>query len=409
MKGWAGIAVGAAIGIVATVLFFLNLSLDVTRYTLGALFTVGVGAILAIVGLLVYSGRLRRDLDLRPDQVSKLISEYLTIRQQDEPPTSDQQDALQTKLYQVGQYLVSIVATIRAFGFLFGAATVAVSAAILVATLMQVERLDQQNQLSEASRRAALINELTAILTEIDEELDASSASDERMGEVEDPRPGISPTYVDGGSELTKRLVWRIIALSRSLRPYRFLEDGVLSNESFSPERGQLLISLVASGIKTTEVFRMGIFDTAYLRGAELSNVYLADIKLSGASLQDANLITSNLKDCICRGVNFDGAILFSVEMSNADVSNSSFRGARLPHPQFWNGAKLENVDLEGALVGEAAWLDEIAALVAPPQSFDRSLWRVDSELVPWFHDGGEAGMAYRLLRANTDKESSSL
>lgn len=107
--------------------------------------------------------------------------------------------------------------------------TIAISSAILIATLMQVERLDQQNQLAEASRRAALINELTAILTEIDEELDSSDKADEKMGDIENPSPGKSATYISEGVDLSKRLVWRIVALSRSLQPYRFLEGENLS------------------------------------------------------------------------------------------------------------------------------------------------------------------------------------
>ncbi|MGH1335117.1 MAG: hypothetical protein ACRBFS_03245 [Aureispira sp.] len=51
----------------------------------------------------------------------------------------------------------------------------------------------------------------------------------------------------DSIRNLSPQLIGQIIALSRSFKPYRFLEGDTLTTKPLSPERGQFLVSLVES------------------------------------------------------------------------------------------------------------------------------------------------------------------
>lgn len=401
---WVAALCGLALGVAVTTIFFLNISLELSRYVLSGFVILAIASLISLFCIIWYSSHQRRKLGNISKQVGNVVGEIATLSEKGIAGLDESDQAkLASKAEVVVQYAVSIFATLRAFGFVFGAATVAVSAAILVATLMQVDRLDSQNQLAEASRRSALINELTAILDEIDEEIDASGTSEEELGVVNEGQAGQGPGFVTNGFTLSGRLVWRIIALSRSLRPYRFLEDKNLSERAFSPERGQLLVSLVASGVDLTEIFRGGDFEAAYLKGAELSNVNLRDTKLSNSNLRYANLITSDLSECSCRDVDFRDTVMASVQLKDADLTGSIFQNARIPHSNFFSGAKLDSVNLDGAIVGEKTWISDIVSLAEAPTGFAADEWIVEPESVEWFFNGVLAGKGYRVRPKNKE------
>ena len=132
----------------------------------------------------------------------------------------------------------------------------------------QNELIAQQNQLSEASRRAGLMYELTSILDKIDKEMDAANIERAAMNvkqrhtqEYKDEehkrranRRSIQPRDREK-YQFSERLAGRIVALSRSLSPYRFLErDGQTTPRPLSPERGQLLLSLLETGADLEEL-----------------------------------------------------------------------------------------------------------------------------------------------------------
>jgi hypothetical protein len=400
MSRLATLLLGVTLGVAGTAIAFLHLSLDLSKYALSAFLILAIGSLIAVIGLALFSSYMRHRLDDGPKLLVQLLeSIHAAVVEKD----SNRETAL-ANLKGIGVSVVTTVlttlATIRAFGLLFAALTVAVSAAILVATLMQVERLDQQNQLVEASRRAALINELTALLTEIDEEMDQLELKGVKdSSKKSPPRAGEGPTFVRDGISLSKRLVWRIVALSRSLKPYRFLEGITLSNTEYSPERAQLLISLVASGIDMKDIFRMGSFEYSYMKGVELSNIFLGDAKLNNSSFEGANLITSNLSGSIARDTDFSGAILFMVDMTNADIQNSKFFGTRMPEPHQLAGAKMNDANLDGALVSSVDWIQNLISQKTPPTGFEASQWEISSETVEWRFNKQKAGIAYVLRR----------
>lgn len=146
----------------------------------------------------------------------------------------------------------------------------------------QNRRIDQQTYLQEADRRASMAASIDEVLNKVDEELkDAKNKT----------------------RDLSPLLISRIIALSQSLKPYKYLEGDNLSDKLISIERGQLLKSLIVCnlGINTLDK----IFDTANFSYADLTNS-----NLTGAHLRHANLEYSDFSNSQMTGVNLIGANL---------------------------------------------------------------------------------------------------
>lgn len=213
--------------------------------------------------------------------------------------------------------------------------------------------LKEQNQLSESARRSAIVFELTSILDGIDEELDEANIQKDavktrdkneeagttlipenrpRRRDIENP-----PMY-----RLSDRLTGRIAALSRSLRPYRYLSnDGRLIEKPLSPERAQLLLSLVDSGIDMEEINHSSVtFDDADLRDTYLVGYDFTHIKLMKADLQGSKI----------NGGIFDYARLDSSNIQKADLSSAKLRWTTLTNANL-NGADLTGADLDGAVL----------------------------------------------------------
>ncbi|KZS42473.1 hypothetical protein AWE51_03255 [Aquimarina aggregata] len=86
--------------------------------------------------------------------------------------------------------------------------------------------IEQQSFLSEASRRSTQMIILGDILSDLNKELENKN--------------NLQKT-------LSSTLVGRIISISSVMKPYLYLENGELIDKPLSPERGQLLISLIAA------------------------------------------------------------------------------------------------------------------------------------------------------------------
>jgi uncharacterized protein YjbI with pentapeptide repeats len=224
----------------------------------------------------------------------------------------------------------------------------------------QNERIDRQNQLAEASRRSSLVFELTSILDEIDEEIDATGfetkvferkstgANYESFSEEDKrrySRRSISPAN-SKKFQLSERLSGRIVALSRSLRPYKYLDDfGKIIDEPLSPERGQLLSSLVKSGVDMEELNHDS--DLTFSK-ADLSGVQLRDINLTHAKMQNANLENAELSSAIFQYTRLDRANLAFSNLSGADLRYSTLSGSNLFASKL-NRVKFDNTDLSQA------------------------------------------------------------
>lgn len=194
---------------------------------------------------------------------------------------------------------------------------------------LQNIRIEQQTHLIEADRRAAQMFIMGEVLSDINRELEAPENSNRILS---------SP------------LVGRIISLSRAMKPYRYLENDNLSEE-LSPERGQLLISLVESKMDSTffidEILAKCNFMKADLRDANLRNANLGRVNLMGANLSRTDLVGANLNKAKLYRANLSEANLFKVDLSGANLRRAKLIKAQLPGTDL-TGVKFDKSNLIG-------------------------------------------------------------
>jgi hypothetical protein len=205
---------------------------------------------------------------------------------------------------------------------------------------IQNDKIERQNHLSEATRRAALIYELTSILDKIDFEIremrkENPPQEEGLSGSLDNLLASLMDSSAVENWELSNGLEGRIIALSRSLRPYyyydydkeeleanqsifffgKMFKDYPMIERPLSPERAQLLISLLASKVNIRSIVSTGDFKNSDLQNADLGSYDLKFIDLSSSSLQNTSFIGTDLEfsileNCILNGARFDEANL---------------------------------------------------------------------------------------------------
>lgn len=219
----------------------------------------------------------------------------------------------------------------------------------------QNDRIRLQNNLIEADRRSSLVFLMSNILDKVDEEIKTQKKllNNKKFNAY------------DKIFKLSHPLVGRIVALSKTFKPYRILEGDKLSG-LVSPERGQLFISLMKSQLDSftqNTIVADGDFSNAIIGRAHLSNLNLANASLSGSNLDradltgtnlsEANLRDASLKTTIFRGANLRWAILdkSNIQSTNfqwANLRQVSFIDADLSYSRF-DEADLREADLRGA------------------------------------------------------------
>jgi uncharacterized protein YjbI with pentapeptide repeats len=234
----------------------------------------------------------------------------------------------------------------------------------------QNERLDQQINLEEGNRRSSLIFLMSNIMDRIDEELKVNSQ----------------------GRKLSDPLIGRIVSLSQALRPYRYLENDSLTARQLSPERGQLLFSLINSYLDKETYdkiyeranfnyadLREANFTGAYLRGAKLAHSYFSKANFTNADLGSADLSEALLEEATFRKTRMDDAILTSANLRKSRMENISMLRGNLANADLreiylrgnfsdtnLDGVKVQNatladVILEGCYFQSPKWLDSLA------------------------------------------------
>jgi uncharacterized protein YjbI with pentapeptide repeats len=264
-------------------------------------------------------------------------------------------------------------------------------------------RLDQQTYLQEADRRSSLIFLMGNLLDAMDEELKADIG-------------------VSGVRDLSPQIVGRFIALSNSLRPYRYMESDTLVQRELSPERGQLLISLINSQIDNrtlSRIFQFADFSYADLSGAVLSREYLGRINLREANLSGADLSSCDLNQADLNKADLSGAILADANLQKANLSDTDLREAILDHTDTrgatlygadlrgidlealdLRGAYLEKTQLDSAQVPNPIWLQNLLQLPADQAPRGKDLlqnYRLDSMLT------SDSSKLYFLLRQQNE------
>lgn len=189
--------------------------------------------------------------------------------------------------------------------------------------IKQNELIKTQNLLVEGSRRSSYSYQLAQVLDDID----------------------------NGYSTKTRR---RVISLCNVLKPYRYLDENGQTTVYYSPERTQVLIYLINSGMKNAELsvlFDNIDFSYCDLRNVDLSGRYLAGINLSHSNLENCELNTANLDN-----VDFSYANLKNVQFSNGRAKNASFRNADLTGAKFTRAKDLSGADFTDAEVDDTSF-----------------------------------------------------
>ncbi|MEO0898069.1 MAG: pentapeptide repeat-containing protein [Bacteroidota bacterium] len=254
--------------------------------------------------------------------------------------------------------------------------------------MQQNVKIDRQSQLIESQRRNGLIFELGNVLNAITQEKQQQKLEREIW---ERDHPGDPFPY---HQHISTQLIGRIEALSRSLKPYRYLQaDNTLSLE-LSPERGQLLFSLLTSelddddmdSIKKASIFKQADLAEAYLHDRNLSN-----LNLMAADLHEADLHSASLASCYLEQANF----------VKADLRRADLRGADLVGADF-SLAKMDDIILDNAQVGSVTWFEDLKSLELPPKDLDSVMayYRVDPEP----HFDVKDGHTYYLIKKRDKK-----
>lgn len=244
----------------------------------------------------------------------------------------------------------------------------------------QNKQVEAQTQLSEANRRSSLVFLMSNIMDKIDQEIRDDSIYQDSLhlpsvlkvkAILDDSIKYFTRKKIDSlqkllpKKQLSFQLEARIIALSNSLRPYKSMEGDSIIKKPLSPERAQLLISLIGSGIVLKNILKRASFDGADLRDADLSGTNLNGISLSGANLSRAdlrqanfkkvNLQAGNLTAAYLVGANLKGANLWGTNLSWANMKGINLKKANLIEAQlFWtnlNNSNLKETYFQGANV----------------------------------------------------------
>ena len=182
----------------------------------------------------------------------------------------------------------------------------------------QNEKIDNQIELEESSRRGNLIVMMSNIMDKVDEELEKDWNKDSIRN-------------------LSPQLLGRIIALSLSFKPYRFWHNGKLIEKPLSPEKGQLLVALLNSKLDyhtNQSIFRKGNFENSYLENAVFP---------------DFNLMYINLQNSYMAKTTIGNTMLSFANLSNVD----------LRHSTFFKG-DISSANIEGIKVSNKTWIENL-------------------------------------------------
>ncbi len=186
----------------------------------------------------------------------------------------------------------------------------------------QNKRLDQQTYLQEAERRSSLVFLFSNIMDAVDKELKEDYNDDDIRN-------------------LSPQLIGRITGLSTRLKPYHYLDGDTLTAKPLSPERGQLLVSLLGSQLDEKTMDE--IYSNSNFKYSDLKNAYLGS-----AYLRKVNLRKADLRYAYLNGACLNGAYLNEVDLRYANLRYANLRFGWLEYANL-GYANLESVNLRGA------------------------------------------------------------
>ncbi len=195
---------------------------------------------------------------------------------------------------------------------------------------IQNRRAQEQTHLQEADRRSMMTGVLDDMIKEVTTE-----------------------GYRNNG-KISKVSSTRLIALSKILKPYNYLENDQLIKKPLSPERGYLLLSLLESnldlGIILDNNTRESLLSQIDFSFAELKNASLTSLDLNSIFLDNANLNTSNFTKSTFIKASFINASLVDVNFYKSDILRCDFSKADLTGASFADSS-LNQVIFDNAIL----------------------------------------------------------
>lgn len=293
------------------------------------------------------------------NSISNAINEYKEYKTVSVDTVSDVSSSVIWRITRIGLFAF-MIAVIPATVLIFQTKLL----------MNQNKFIENQNNLVEADRRSSLVFVMSDVLSDFNDELKYKGS---------------------GGRNISKTLEARIISLCMAMKPYRFMEDGELIKNPISPERGQLLFSLLQSDLGPessrdilnsadfayTDLRKVNLGRGVNLKYARLDYSDLTEVQMPAANLERADLkevqmSKINLSDAILKRAKLNNANLHRAELLSADLTNANLYGANLSSADLseatlwgtkFEGANLTDVILDNAIVDRQDWIDYVDSL----------------------------------------------
>ncbi|CAL2077616.1 membrane protein of unknown function [Tenacibaculum sp. 190524A02b] len=327
------------------------------------------------------------------DNSYQILKAVLSENKNEDIPKAFSKIKLSDSFSEILKLAVAFVTRFMAFGTLMSVLGGLISFAIFMATFLQVKHLEKQNELiykqtklidtqnslTESSRRSAVVFELSSVLDKIDEEMDQYDKRllkqfNKNIQGIYDsiykkypfnkdqnifffaPHPNRNSVLnlssvrfkfnydKDFGSiikvKLSDRLNGRIIALSKALKPYRYIDSvNKLLKIKRSPERGQLILALNESNVDLQGILKNADFTYSEINNTSFSSrIRYNDFKYEDFSM--INLSNSFISKSLFRRINFTEASFKDMKGFNSNfiyscLANSDFGNAYLKDITF--------------------------------------------------------------------------
>lgn len=244
---------------------------------------------------------------------------------------------------------------------------------------IQIANLNNQNQLIESQRRSSLMFVYGNILEQINDDLNQNIKS----------------------RKLSPQTIGNIVSLSKGLKPYKFLEDSTLIEDPLSPERGQLLNTLLNSNI-SQESLKL-IFNRADFSYSDLREFDLQNVKCIGCNLQYAEIHGSDLSFS-----DFSGSNLKNSCLKYSIIANTKFDFANLSNADFDECQFNDSTSFNKTIISSIHWFDEI-----DQTGYDRNLYFnamaenhvIDTIGFTEFYTQGTTRSGFRVFNKENDIE----
>ena len=187
----------------------------------------------------------------------------------------------------------------------------------------QNKRLEQQTYLQEAERRSSLVYMFSDIMESMDDEIKTNKSN--RI--------------------LSDQLQARVISISKVLKPYKFLENDKLIGEELSPERAQLLVSLIETKLDANAYQFLSLCDFSFadLRRStfefNFDGVFISNTNWTNSTLSNSSFHWTWMQNSIFNNVNFE-----RVEFNNCPMDNSYFNETKLFDASFLSSSARESI-----------------------------------------------------------------